>query len=382
MTRLRSAPRQRRAPARPKDGPGISHGDIADHNSRTLLELLRLCGPLTRRDMALRLGLTEPAITGILRRLEDGRLVSARRQSNASRYPSTEFMIEPNGAVSLGIRLLPARAEAVLINLAGETLASRTDLHPKTAAAAALSMARERKPADARLIGVGLAGAPSQAPDTAGLAAALAPLPVVVAPDTAAAVTAERMLGHGERDGSLVSLILAEDGVRAGLSIGGRPFSGHHGFAGSIGAMHTGRDRANLSARVSLAELAGLIAGSATGAAPSGPAAAWAEDAASHLLDAVIAISGLIAPGILVVGGDLPDEIVDLIIDNMARECLDKAKRLAAPPWMPPIVASHLPAAGICTGAALLPLLEYLLPNPQLPRDIPSAQAVSAPTSG
>ena len=63
--------RPRRTPSSIKDGPGINHGDIADHNSRIVLELLRVFGALTRRDLSQRLGLTEPAITGILRRLQD-----------------------------------------------------------------------------------------------------------------------------------------------------------------------------------------------------------------------------------------------------------------------------------------------------------------------
>lgn len=375
MNRVRSSIRKRPVPSEPKLGQGISHGDIADHNSRTLLELLRVCGPLTRRDMAGRLGLTEPAITGILRRLEGDHLVASRRQSNAGRYPATEFLLEPDGALSIGLRLLPDRAEALLVNLAGETLASRVDLKP-AAAAGAVAALRKGGPAASRLIGVGVVSAPSLPVDAEGLRAALAPLPVIVAPDTAAAVTAERMLGYGERDGSLVSLILAEDGVRAGLSIGGRPFSGRHGAAGGIGGMRTGRDRASLSDRVSLSTLVDLIErADAEGKVRTDVAAAWAEDAASHLLDAAVAISGLIAPGILVVGGDLPVEIVDLVIADMARERFDKASRPMASPWMPPILPSQLPAAGITLGAALMPFLEFLLPNPQSPREAASQTA-------
>jgi len=375
MTRVRANTRKRPVPSDLKQGQGISHGDIADHNSRTLLELLRICGPMTRRDMAARLGLTEPAITGILRRLEDDHLVASRRQSNAGRYPATEFLIEANGAVGVGMRLLPARAEVVLLNLAGETLAARTDVAPDEVIAVTKALIRQ-KPAEARVIGVGVVSGPTQAVDTDAFRASFAPLPVIFAPDTAAAVTAERMLGYGERDGSLVSLILSEDGVRAGLSIGGRPFSGRHGAAGGIGGMRTGRDRASLSDRVSLAGLVELVARADSDGTPrTDVAAGWAEDAASHLLDAAVAISGLIAPGMLVVGGDLPVEIVDLVIADMARERLDKASRPMASPWMPPILSSQLPAAGITLGAALIPFLEFLLPNPQSPREVASQMA-------
>jgi predicted NBD/HSP70 family sugar kinase len=382
MTRGRSTTRQRRPAIAAKDGPGISHSDIADHNSRAVLEILRVAGPLTRRELSARVGLTEPAITGILRRLQDDGLVASRRQSNANRYPSTEFLIRRNGAVAVGIRLLPTRAELLLINLAGETLAERHDIPAAEAAMAALALAQD-KPAGARLIGIGLVSAPSLVVDVEALRQTLAPLPLVFSPDTAAAVTAERLYGYGELDGSLVSLILAEDGVRAGLSIAGRPFSGRHGFAGSIGAMHTGRDRASLSERVSVSALTErLRRAEADGVAATEAAADWAGEAASHLLDAAVAISGLLAPGMLVVGGDLPADIVDMVIAQMERERLDKASRPMASPWMPPIRSSRLPAAGITTGAALLPFLEFLLPNPQPAREASSAQVAAASASG
>ena len=98
--------------------------------------------------------------------------------------------------------------------------------------------------------------------------------------------------------------------------------------------------------------------------------------------DAAVAISGLLAPGMLVVGGDLPADIVDMVIAQMERERLDKASRPMASPWMPPIRSSRLPAAGITTGAALLPFLEFLLPNPQPAREASSAQVAAASASG
>lgn len=350
-----------------KNGPGISHGDIADHNARVVLELLRVSGPLTRRDLAGLTGLTEPAITGIVRRLEAAGLVASRRKPNADRYPSTEFMIRPESAVAVGLRLLPGRAEAVMIDLSGRPI-DRIDLDGPAGLADAVRTLFARKPETARAIGVGLAAAPDFAIDVEALRVALAPLPVIVAPDTAAAVVAERLVGFGERDGGLVCLVLAEDGVRAGFSTGGRPFSGCHGLAGRIGGMRTGRDRTPLADRVSLDGLGPLIV-AAAGTPASDPALArWAGEAASHLLDAAVVISGLIAPGIMVIGGDVPEAVAELVVADMRAERLDKASRPMASPRLPPVVASRLPGAGIAIGAALLPFLELLLPNPQAAR--------------
>lgn len=236
-------------------------------------------------------------------------------------------------------------------------LAERRNVPPGGAVAAGQALLAGTS--SRRCLGVGVVAGPAQAVPLAELSAAFAPLPVLAAPDAAAAATAERMLGAGEREGSLVTFLLTEDGVRAGLSINGRPFSGHHGRAGGIGPMLTGPDRAPLAERVSLAALRGY-----------GPdaAAAWAADAARHLLDAAIAVSGLLAPGVLVVGGDLPAGVIDLVIAEMERERDDTVRRPMASPWMPPIVTSVFPGGGIVLGAALLPFLEFVLPNPQAVR--------------
>ncbi|PIO97802.1 hypothetical protein CJ014_18040 [Pleomorphomonas carboxyditropha] len=357
-----------RTPPSIKDGPGINHGDIADHNSRIVLELLRVFGALTRRDLSQRLGLTEPAITGILRRLEGRGLVTSRRQAGASRYPVTEFMMRPQGCVALGLRLARRAATAVLVDAAGDVIAERRDVPPEGLIAAGKELLA-LKPAEAEVLGVGAALSPDDGISIDEVRATFAPLTVLANADSATAATAERLIGAGDRDGGFVSILVTRSGVRAGLSIGGRPFHGMHGFAGGIGAMRTGQDRAPLAEGLSPDRLDAAIA---AGGDREAAIAAWAREAADHLLDAVVAISGVVVPGLIVIGGDLPDAAIDAVVAEIEAAPMAIGGRPTTTSWMPPLCRSPLPAAGVALGAALLPIVEFLLPDPRRLRETPA----------
>ncbi|WP_370676065.1 MarR family transcriptional regulator [Pleomorphomonas sp. PLEO] len=359
--------RLRRTPSSPKDGPGINHGDIADHNSRIVLELLRVFGALTRRDLSQRLGLTEPAITGILRRLEGRGLVTSRRQAGASRYPVTEFMIRPQGGMALGLRLARRAAAAVLIDVAGNVIAERRDVLPDELIAVGKALL-DLKPTEAEVLGVGVALSPDDGVSVEAVREAFAPLTVLANADNATAATAERLIGAGDRDGGFVSILVTRSGVRAGLSIGGRPFHGMHGFAGGIGAMRTGQDRAPLAEGLSPDRLDAAIAASANHEAAI---VEWAREAADHLLDAVVAISGVVVPGLIVIGGDLPDVAIDAVVAEILAAPVAIGGRPTTTSWMPPLCRSQLPAGGVALGAALLPIVEFLLPDPRPLRETP-----------
>lgn len=354
-----------------KDGPGINHGDIADHNSRIVLELLRIFGALTRRDLSRRLGLTEPAITGILRRLEGRGLVTSRRQAGMSRYPVTEFMMRPQGCVALGLRLARRAAAAVLVDAAGVVIAEQRAVAPEELIAAGKALLT-RKPAGAEMLGIGAALSPDDGIGIEDVRSAFAPMRVLANADSATAATAERLIGAGDRDGGFVSILVTRSGVRAGLSIGGRPFHGIHGFAGGIGAMRTGHDRGPLADSLSPDRLDAAIA---AGGDRDSAIAVWAREAADHLLDSVVAISGVLAPGLIVIGGDLPDEAIDAVVAEIRATPVAVGGRPTTASWMPSLRRSQLPAAGVTEGAALLPIAELLLPDPRRIREAPAQDA-------
>src|SRR5690349_4379786 len=102
-------------------GPGRSHAQIADHNSRALLEAFRRNGPMTRTELAALTGLTTAGITNVIRRHMAEGLVAetgSRRAPNAQ-VPSAEYALLPEGAFSIGLRIKPDRVDGILVDLAG-----------------------------------------------------------------------------------------------------------------------------------------------------------------------------------------------------------------------------------------------------------------------
>lgn len=316
----------------PSSAPGRSLAQIAGHNSRTVLEALRRSGPLSRNDLANLVGLTIPGVTNVTRRLFDEGLIAEQRLKPANaQIPAVHYVLNPDGAFAIGARSRNGRTEAVLIDLAGK-IRQRTE-------AASLDLAVEELSRKHSVIGVGLA----------------AELPVEGAlseQSTVTAILAETMLGAGTTDAGLV-LVLIEDKVRAGLFFQGRPFAGVNGRAGRLGDMRTGQDRRPLDE---------VLAVPSYEAATDRPA--WVANAARHLVDALFAMTGFVAPGRIVIGGDLPAAVTAALIDEVRRLALARdaeANALA----LPEIRSATHGSDAVILGAALLPLFEKLLPDPR-----------------
>ncbi|UWU18092.1 ROK family transcriptional regulator (plasmid) [Rhizobium sullae] len=336
------------------DRPGISPVDIADHNSRTALGLLRRFGPLTRQELSRHLGLTEPAITGIMRRLADAGLVSGQKRPTTAHYTAVEFSLRADAAYSLGIRLGADGGETVMMDLAGKILQQRAFTGPEGINDAVLHI-RRAAGTSGKLLGCGIALATGFPLDRRAIEDTLEREvgPLFFLDDTEAAINAERMLGIGDREGGLV-IIIVDETVRAGLLIGGRPFRGFHGLAGQIGDMCSGVDGASLNDVATLPSLKKHLA------AHPGEPDAWVAIAARHLHEMVLAISGFIAPGAILIGGALPDDVFEAIIARLSRERDDKIRDLVIAPWIPSVRRASFPRAGVAVGAALRPFSETL----------------------
>ena len=336
-------------------GPGMSPGDIADHNSRVALSLIRTFGPLTRQELATRLGLTEPAVTGIMNRLDAQGLVLKRKRSGTGRYHAAELALQRGGAYGLGISLAGDKAEVALVDLLG-TVAARSDIHgpdiqARLPEAVAVLLADT---AGCMPVGLGLAFAPECAPEAEMIERLLPGRPIFVMPDTEACLTGERLLGLGEPEGGLV-VVLIDETVRAGLFIGGKTFRGMNGRAGKIGEMRPGR------LHPSLTEVANRHAYRRAQKAGPSALADWTETVAGRLLEAVVAIAGFVSPGALLLGGALPDAVLDGLIAQMQVQRNDQARTFVAAPWIPPIRRVSLEGGGIAIGAAMTPMMELLL---------------------
>lgn len=377
--RIGDAAREKGVALRGSSGRNLVHA--ADHNARVTLEALRRSSGLTRQDLSALTGLTAPGITNIIRRLEEAGLIRPLSGGRAAR-----FGIEPEGALGLGLDIDSRCVSAAVIDLKGRivrrsrhvALSERTeDLMAALRSAADEMVAALGAVRAERLLGIGM-GTPF---DAALIQDALAPLRVHVERSSIAAALGERLLGAAPADGSFVHVLFGRE-VRAGLMIGGSLFHGVSDRAGRIGQMRTGEDGELLDDAAAVTVLRPLIerhvaaGGDGDDFLPHLSAQeraivdGWVERAAAHFVDAMIAISGFLAPSGFFVGGRLPRDLMRLFSSRIAAIRITRMASPLDPQWLPDVVPATLGPDCVLLGAAMLPFLETLLPDPRQPAEI------------
>ena len=374
MRYLRSGPRrlhtQEMGVPRAK-AVGLRSGEIADRNIRVILEAIRRHGPLTRTELGRHSGLTGPGITNILRRLAEEKLVTSNRRNGlGGGATATEFALRPEGAFSVGVKLRQTRGEIVLIDLSGQ-VHDRVyfDVDPAHRVGAVHAVARDMVDRHAALpvIGLGIAAKDWTEEESDAIAAMSTVARPYVENECTASLLAERTIGAPVPEGGLAMIIIDED-VQAGFLVRGIPYSGMQGRAGSIGEMLTGPDNVRLNTVAGFGALRALVSNDEferllEGEEPSSPLLTqWIREAASHLLDPIIAIAGFLAPSAIMIGGDLPRSVIEALIHQLSVERRDTSKRPFLTPWISPMKPASFSGGGVALGAALLPFLNTLLP--------------------
>jgi predicted NBD/HSP70 family sugar kinase len=340
-------------------GQNLVHA--ADHNLRVTLEGLRRTGSMSRLELAKLTGLTVPGITNIVRKLVADGLV---REETAESSRANRFGMVAEGAVALGIDVSDDVVRLIAIDLAGQVIfRSERSVEAGGAAWAVIELASEalERLADqttARVMGVGLTALDS----ADAVRAALAPLPVIVEPDTIAAALGERQFGIAEAGDSFVYLLLGA-ATRAGMIIGGSVFNGVDQMAGRVGSMRTGEDGRLLDQVASTAALWGLE----DEGADHPEVERWVEETSAHLMDSIIAISAFIAPRDIYVGGRLPPEWIDALVQRLGAGRQARMVEPTQPYWLPEIARGSLAQDAVLLGIAAMPFLEFLLPDPRRP---------------
>ena len=99
---------------------------MPSHNQRTVLELVRTKGPISRADIVRLSGLTFPSVSRIIGELIERDLVAEKRQRRGGMgKPPTELEVNPKSAFSVGLNFDRDQLSAVLVDLSGEVLARR-----------------------------------------------------------------------------------------------------------------------------------------------------------------------------------------------------------------------------------------------------------------
>jgi predicted NBD/HSP70 family sugar kinase len=371
------------------------------HNRRVVLETVRQHGLLGRSDIAALTRLTAQAVSNIVAELvEEGFLVEQGRRRTARGQPPVELAVNPDGGMTAGMEIATDHVTTVLVDLAGKIRAQRsarlddvTVAGVQRLAAAELAQARAANGLPRRLLGcgvvmpgpfevegmnsVGASPLPGWAGQDAGqlLTDALG-TPVTIENDATAAAVGEHLHGLGRNLRHFCQVYFGA-GLGLGVIIAGQPYRGAFGNAGEIGHIPVVRGglacacggQGCLERYASVHALAETLR--AAGIADTGPdeiarlhaqghpaLLGWITEAAGLLAPVVAMLENLFDPETVILGGSMPDGVIDSLISAMSPLPISVANRRGRT-----IARVQRGATGRLTaalGAAALPLLDTM----------------------
>jgi len=379
-------------------GPSLSGTNLeraGDYNQRVVLQVIRRNPDITRTEIATMTNLTAPTIANITGRLfEADLIVDAGRRKGGRGQPAVRLRINPDGCFAIGLNIDRDHVTLVSLDLAGQVRSRFTQqiafAMPDDIIGIVGKEIAEIRRSDVlradRILGVGVAlpddlgqvALPHRpagyegwgAVDLQALLAGVVPWSVHIDNDAAAAAIGEAQFGGG-LDHASFFYILVSAGLGGGVVIDGSYYRGADARSGELGFLPLAgmpgqvlQDVVSLSALAARLEQAGLTT-------PFDPALdvaeqfgatldAWVDECASALVPALTAVNCLINPAAVLIGGRLPD----LVLDRLASETTRKL--IAAAPTIParaPIRRATLSRDAPAVGAAILPFLDRILPS-------------------
>ncbi|GGH22152.1 sugar kinase [Alsobacter metallidurans] len=373
------------------------------HNRRVVLETVRQHGRLGRSDIAALTRLTAQAVSNIVVELvAEGLLAERGRRRTARGQPPVDFEVNADGGMTAGMEIGADRITTVLVDIAGGLRAQRTTTLPDASppavqalAALELAAARRAPGLPKRLLGCGVVmpgpfGVEGMSSigdtvlpgwanlDAAALMTEALGCAVTVENDATAAAVGERLYGRG-RDRRNFCLVYFGAGLGLGIIIDGQPYRGAYGNAGEIGHVRVvpgGRacpcgGHGCLERYASANALAEMLHDSGREAAYEDVARLadtrdpvvdrWIAEAATLLGPVVALLENLFDPETIVLGGTLPDVVMDGLVAAMQPLPLSVSSRSDRS-----VTRLQRGATGRLTaalGAAALPLLDTIAPK-------------------
>ncbi|MFB6978459.1 ROK family protein, partial [Streptomyces scopuliridis] len=253
------------SPAGRRPWSGVAQIDLGSFNECVVIETVRLSGTITRAEIAHRTGLTQQSVSRIARSLLNrGILIEDAQRRAAPGRPRTPVRLCGTAAHALGIHIDPEVLTAVVIDLDGAIVRTRTrpvtaDIDPAEFVRRVAALGRETL-AEARgsvredgFLGIGVA-VPGPVDIASGtvlgppLMSAWGdlpllyllqdhfPCPVLMEKDSTAAAAGERWIGRECRARDFAYLYLGT-GVGTGLYLNGDLYRGISANAGEFGQL-------------------------------------------------------------------------------------------------------------------------------------------------
>jgi predicted NBD/HSP70 family sugar kinase len=374
------------------------------HNRRVVLEVVRTHGPIGRTRIAGLTRLTAQAVANIVEELvADDMLIELGRLRSGRGQPPIQFAVNPDGPMTAGVEVAADHIATVLLDITGQmrahSIVALQSADPDRVLPllmdqleAALS-SLDKRPV---LLGLGIVmpgpfdieGMTSVGPttlpgwngvDVQDVLTRATGHRVSLENDATAAAVGEKFFGAA-RDLNNFGYIYFGTGLGMGIIHDGRPFRGAFGNAGEIGhavvepggrpcacgqsgcleryaSPHALREKlaqAGLS-DLSIADLERLHAERHPGLI------AWLDEAARYLSPMLSTLENILDPESLVLGGALPDAIVDELIARMDPMPVSVASRGGRA--KPRILRGHTGQLTAALGAAAIALLETITPK-------------------
>lgn len=353
---------------RPSQIAGTNAERTKAHNRRVVLGYVQLHDGAGRAEIARSSGLSTQAVSNLIAELEqDGLVIPAGRRRSARGQPPVIYAFNPSGAAALGFEVRPDALVSVLTDLAGTVLWQAQQplpgSDPETVfAAMATAAASARASAKAPVLGAGLvlpgpfgveglsaAGATmlqgwNGLDDAAARAAEALDLPVIVEKDATAAAIGESMRGTAQGLDTFCYLYFGA-GLGLGVIAQGQPLRGAFGNAGEVGHVVVvpgglACDCGNAGCLEQYASRMALrrhLAGRnllSPDVAPGGgqtdrlavdlltagdsALSAWLDEAAGLLGPVIGMLENIFDPQAVILGGALPDLLLDDLIARLA----------------------------------------------------------------
>lgn len=358
---------------------GSNNGNLSE-NEKAILSLIRKNGPMPRTALALAAGVSAQAMTNLIKRLIDKKLINEREAVRGKvGQPSTPLELNAEGAYFLGLKLGRRLIELALMDFSGRIILHRQEIqgisHPDRViefARRGIETFRASLPerGQERIAGLGIAtpfrlwdwGEDMAAWRDCDLQSELArdlPFPVILENDATTACAAELIFGRKDLPADFLHFYIAHF-PGGGIVLDGNLRFGPKRNAAAIGSM-TLPDGGQLIDHAAVAILERRLGrplppDDSGWNPPEKIEAEWAEQAGRGLAHVALAAVSL---------ADLPLVVIDGAIPASTRKRLVEATRraLAELPTegidCPDVIEGSLGRSARVLGAAALPLSHF-----------------------
>ncbi|KZL18386.1 N-acetylglucosamine repressor [Pseudovibrio axinellae] len=354
---------------------------------RQIIDLLRRDNSLSRVDLSDRIGITPASISVQIRTmLGTGLLQEGQKKRIGTRgQPAVSLELIGDAAYAAGLSMSPDHITMIIMDLAGkvrgeyrqENTFSSVQEASSFASQKLLNLMAEQNLPRERLTGIGLALSGNFYADKQGLILSSSmrawhadelveqlnqalSVPVVVENDATAAATFENMLGNPSGYEGFFYAYIGK-GIGGASVMQGQVYRGHNGNAGNLGVLtRWGKSRPSSQDLLEYLKQHGEDASSSSKLIAIYKAKPklfdpWLQKASLQLTDMLFLATAFYDPQGIILGGTMPPEILQALVERVDFEKLDQMDRATL--TQPPVsVSQYSGSYASARGAAALAL--------------------------